>query len=460
MDRSANARQIARGRVLGLKARMITDYIGIIRTFNRNIVLYLAATCSLGLAVDGGINSVVFNLYLLRLGFGPEFIGQINSAGLTTFALASLPVGALAGRISPRTLMALGLILMLGGCGMIPLAQTIGPTNPAPWLMSGFISIYLGMAFYFVPAVPFIFDVTTEVERSPVFSAQSALLALSAFVGSLLGGFLPPLFSQVFGFSLEQPEAFRYTHIVAAVLMTPALLAILSTRAANRPAPPLEPEAAPLPVEATTPLQRRWRGIQASAITLVILLSLVRFFQVAGIGASATFFNVFMDTQLNVPTSTIGAVTAAARLLGVPAALMTPLLVMRWGARSTVLFAGIGTGLSAIPLVLATYWGAAGIGYMGMVAFSSIRYPAFLSYSMEKVPPRWRGTLSGAGEMAGGLSFAAIALVGGYIVANQGFGTLFLLGAGFSLFGTFLFWIWFMRPREDIPEPVKATSEN
>ncbi|MEX1018030.1 MAG: MFS transporter [Litorilinea sp.] len=432
---------------------MLTNYIGIIRTFNRNIILYLVATGILGFAVDGGVNSVIFNLYLLRLGFGPEFIGQINSAGLTTFALASLPAGALAGRFPARTLMAIGLGLMLAGCAMLPLAESLGPANPAPWLFAGFIAIYLGMALYFVPAVPFIFDVTREDERSPVFSAQSALLALSAFIGSLIGGFLPTVFANVLGLSLDHPEAYRYTHIVATLLMAPALIAILKTRAVQQPEPPLEPQEVPLPVEATAPLQRRWRGIQASAVTLVILLSLVRFFQVAGVGSTATFFNVYMDTELGIPTATIGAVTATARLIGVPAALITPLLVMRWGARSTVAFAGIGSALSIVPLVLATGWGMAGVGYMGMIAFSSMRYPAFLGYSMSKVPARWRGTLSGAGEMAGGLSFAGIALVGGYIIANRGFNTLFMLGGALSLFGTFLFWIWFMRPREEIPPP-------
>lgn len=438
---------------------MITDYIGIIRKFNRNIVLYLVATGILGFAVDGGINSVIFNLYLLRLGFGPEFIGQINSAGLTTFALASLPVGALAGRVPARTLMAGGLGLKIAGAGLIPLAETLSPGNPGPWLLAGIVATYLGLAFYFVPAVPFIFEVTAEHERSPVFSAQSAVIALAAFVGSLLGGFLPPLFAGLAGMAPDAPAAFRYTHIVSALILTPALLAILKTRV-DSPAAPLEPEAAPLPVEATTPLKRRWRGIQASAFTLVFLLSLVRFFQVAGVGSMATFFNVYMDTHLGAPTSTIGAVTAVGRLIGVPAALITPLLVMRWGARSTVAFAGIGSTLSVLPLVFASFWGVAGLGYMGMVAFSSIRYPSFLGYSMEKVPARWRGTLSGAGEMAGGLSFATIALVGGYVIANQGFSALFLMGGGLSLFGTYLFWVWFMRPREDAPGPAREASRS
>ena len=51
--------------------------------------------------------------------------------------------------------------------------------------------------------------------------------------------------------------------------------------------------------------------------------------------------------------------------------------------------------------------GIGGVGLCGVVVFSAMRYPAYLTYSMEMVPPNWRGVLSGSGEMAGGLSFAA-----------------------------------------------------
>lgn len=443
---------------------MLTDYLKIVRTFNRNILLYLTATAILGFAIDGGVYAVIFNLYLVRLGYGPEFIGQINSAGLTTFALTSLPAGALASRFPARPLMAIGLLLMIGGAFLLPLAEFI-PGNSAPWLMLGFITVYFGLALYFVPAVPFIFDVTEPAERSPVFSAQTALLALAAFIGSLTGGFLPTIFAHGLDMGLDQPTPYRYTLIVAAVLMMPALLAIWRTNATRQeeddePGPALDPATVALPVEAKTPLQKRWRGIQASAFTLVLLLCIVRFFQVTSIGASVTFFNVYMDTGLGVETSTIGVVSAIARLIGVPAALITPLLVMRWGARSTVAFAGIAGVVSLLPLALSPLWGIVGAGYIGVIAFSAMRYPAFLGYSMEKVPRRWRGTLSGASETAGGLSFAFMALVGGYIIANQGFGTLFLLSAILTLFGTFLFWIWFMRPRtaETSPQPSPVST--
>ena len=64
-------------------------YVRAVRGFNRDVRLYLAATALLGFAVFGGIYPVLFNIHLLRLGNGTEFIGWANSIVMLTFAMAS-----------------------------------------------------------------------------------------------------------------------------------------------------------------------------------------------------------------------------------------------------------------------------------------------------------------------------------------------------------------------------------
>jgi hypothetical protein len=58
------------------------------------------------------------------------------------------------------------------------------------------------------------------------------------------------------------------------------------------------------------------------------------------------------------------------------------------------------------------------------------------------VTPDWRTTMSGAGEMAGGFSFALMALTGGYSITTLGYPTLFLIAAALNLGGTFIFWAY------------------
>ena len=50
--------------------------------------------------------------------------------------------------------------------------------------------------------------------------------------------------------------------------------------------------------------------------------------------------------------------------------------------------------------------------------------------------------MAGTGEAAAGMSFAMMALGGGFILAAFAFRDLFLLGALISLIGTALFWLY------------------
>jgi predicted MFS family arabinose efflux permease len=93
-----------------------------------------------------------------------------------------------------------------------------------------------------------------------------------------------------------------------------------------------------------------------------------------------------------------------------------------------------------MPLVLLPHWGAAALSFIGVVALTAIRIPAFLVYSMEAVAPEQRTILSGANEMANGLGFAIIDLGGGYIITALGYRPLFLLSACLTAVGTLVFW--------------------
>lgn len=433
---------------------MVANYLRTLRNFNRNVRLYLFATSLLGFAIDGGVYAVIFNLYLLRLGFGPEFIGQVNSVGLLVFALSSLPSGSLGAWLGNRRMMIVGLACtVLGGFGLT-LAEFATVTWMGPLILTTYAMVYLGLALYFVNSVPFVMDIAGVEGRTHAFSMQTALLALAAFSGALIGGLLPRLFAAVMGTTLQQPAPYRLPLVFAAALMVPGVWAILSTRHQPVDDEGLERDPAPQP-----PPPDRKRSAENGVILVLVLLSTVRFFQVGGIGTASTFFNVYMDTELQVATSWIGTLAAVARLMGVPAALVTPVLVARWGAPRAVIVASAMTVASMLPLALLPHWGAAGLGYIGVAALASLRYPAFLVYSMELVPPHWRGTLAGAGEMSGGLSFALMALVGGYMIEGLGFTALFLTGAGLAAVGTLLFYLWFMLPRaRRTPIPTTPTA--
>lgn len=432
----------------------MTSYFVRLGSFSRDVRLFFITACAVGFAFDGGIYSVIFNLYLLRLEYGPAFIGQVNSAGLLAFSVCSLPAGALGARFGSRRVMVAGLALMLVGCTALPLAEFSPPGWQASWLLVTYILVLVGVSLYFVNAAPFLMRAADPTRRNQAVSVQTALLALAAFVGSLVGGFLPGMTAALLGINLDQAAAYRYPLLTAALLLLPAVFVMRATSPANDA--PADDDEDPLSSDANT-----GKVLRAVAFPLVVVSVLVgvRLFQVAGIAATFTFFNVYLDDGLGAPTAQIGVLTGLGRLLAVPAALLTPVLAARFGNSRVVVWASFLGAVVLLPLALIPTLGAAGFGYVGIVALSSIRYPAFLVYSMELVPGRFRGPVAGAGEMAAGMSFSVMALLGGYLIATSGYQSLFLLSAGLTVVGALLFWFYFRVPRGELAKPIVVEGQ-
>jgi MFS family permease len=419
---------------------MAVRFVQELRLLRPAVGRYFVTIAVVGFAVDGGVYAVLLNLFLLRLGYGTEQIGLINAAGTLTFALFSLPAGALGARLGSRRMLLIGLGMLFVGCMLIPFADMLVPKWRLPWLLVNEVVLYIGLALYFVNTAPYIMEVVSPTQRNQIFSLQTALLSLAAFAGSLVGGLLPSTLAALLGATTEQPAPYRYALLVAGLAL---LVAILALRGA-RP----NPEES----EGAAAAQRAEPAAAAAAITpakavvgLLALIALVRLLQVAGLAALTTFFNVYLDTELLLPTAIIGVIIACGRLLGVPAALTTSALTARFGNRAVVIGASLGTALSILPIALIPHWGAAGLSFIGVIALSWIRYAASTVYFLELVPPARRATVSGVTEMAAGITFTVLTFGGGYAIALIGYRSLFLAGAVLTGLSALVFWRAFGR---------------
>lgn len=428
---------------------MLSSYVTTLRTFQRNVWLYFAAMSLIGFTVDGGIYSVVFNLFVLRLGYGPEFVGQVNSVGLLAFAICSLPAGALGARLGNRRAMIVGLFILMLSSLMLALSEFVPAGWRANWLIGFYMGYHSSIAIFFVNSAPFLMATTQEEQRSHAFAIQSAMISSAAFIGSLIGGALPGFFAQRLDMSLAAATPYRYPLLIAAVTLTLGIGLLFWMKDADDGKPPAT--VPPLPPRRTYPSLFRvprfgrfsLQNFDRPFVTLLVVISLVRIFQIAGMAVLSTFFNVYMDNGLGAPTAQVGLITGVGRLLAVPIVLTMPMLSTRWGHRHLVTGSSLSAVFFLLPLALIPQWWAAGLGYMGVMAGSSIRYTSFMVFIMAMIKPEQRSFMSGLSEMTAGLSFAAMAWIGGYIIVNQGYQSLFLVGSGATLFGTLLFWAYF-----------------
>ena len=403
----------------------ITLYLRICQNLSHNVRLYFITTALIGFTL-GGMHALLFNLYLSRLGYGPEFIGLINGAGMWAFALFSLPAGRLNHHWGSRLTMLVGLATIVLGYSLLLLPRLDEGIFRNSWFLITFVLISIGSATFFVNTAPFLMESASLEERSHVFSIYAAIGALSGFTGSLVGGFLPLLLSSLLGTSTDHPAPYRYSLLIASLLMASAILPIRATTSTNS-------HCRETPREQT--------NVGPAAISLILLLTLIRLLVTSGMSVMSSFFNVYLDRQLNIPTPQIGVVLAISTLMCVPTALTVPFLSGRLGNGTSALCASLGTVLAVIPVALVPHWGVASLGFMGVLAFSTIRYPAFLVYTMNAVSTEQRGMMSGAGEMAAGLSFGTMALVGGYIITRLGYSSLFITSAVLTGLGCLILWL-------------------
>lgn len=402
------------------------DFTQRLRLFNRTIWLYLVTPALIGFTVFGGIYTVLLNLYLLRLGYGPSFVGLVNAAGFGTLAVAALPVGALGGKIGVRRAMILGMTLIMAGCGLLPLAEFVPAALRPGWLVVMYAVIQLGMTLHIVNSQPFLMDATTPVEREHVFSVQVALWPLAGFVGSMIGGLLPGFLAPLMGVTLTDPAPYRYTLLLAAMLLLPGVWALTQI-----PEPKTNPRA-------DSP--RANTGVATAPLGLILLLAAISYLRGGGEGVGRTFFNVYLDEGLGVATAQIGSLLAFAQLLAVPSALLAPALVRRWGKEPLMLWGTFGVAVSLLPMAFIADWRATAVGLLGILVLTSISRGPLMIYIQEVVEPQWRPLVAGATTMTFGLSWFTTALSGGYIIAALGYRELFLVGALLNVAGGFLLW--------------------
>ncbi len=413
---------------------MIRRFFTAVHKYNPQARLFFAVVVGAAFVVDG-VYTVILNLYMLRLGYGTELIGLVNAAGLLSFALTSLPAGILGSRFSNTRLMKLGVGISLLGGLLLPLVEALPPGLRASWLVLHYALALGGFSLFFVNGAPYLINVVDRNDKHKAFALKMAHWALAGFAGSLFGGIAPGVIAGLNAWSLNDPAPYRLTLTTSAVVL--GLSFLLALRIRPLPRHFQQPHS-----DSGAPANNESQNWTLPLLMLIGIMTVIRLFQVAGSATALVYFNVYMDRQLAVSTAMIGVVTAIGRLSGVPTALITPWMVQRWGNVKVVIWSSLLASICLVPMALVEHWLAAGLGLIVSVAMMSVRYTALVVYLLDLVPRAQQSVMAGAGEMAAGLSFAIMALGGGFMLSLFSFRDLFLLGAFFSFIGTALFWLY------------------
>src|SRR5947209_14265174 len=145
-----------------LRMRLPLNYIQQFGHFQRNARLYLISNALSGVTV--GILLVLYNLYLVSLGYGTDFIGLVLFVGTLGAGLAIFPAGVGVDRFGGKLILIWSnLAIAVIGIGQILFRQSV------PLLISGFIAGVV-TAFFLLVNAPYLTINSTPRARSHLFS--------------------------------------------------------------------------------------------------------------------------------------------------------------------------------------------------------------------------------------------------------------------------------------------------
>ena len=401
------------------------------RSFNRNVRSFYLY----GLSINAGMTLywLLYNLYLLRLSYQEDFIGQMASMAPLATALLALPTGVLSDRLGRRPfLIASGLLLTLAQVGLC--LSTASTALLAFSFVGG-----VANAFIWVNHVPFLSDNAHPSRRAEAIVVWSAVQIVVRMFLSLVGGFLPGAMAWFLGTSTELPEPFRYALFLGAACSLVSVVPLLRIRR--------QPDAVPVPErdpdEGEDP--RRPRGVFA----VVAVTAGMRGFSM---GLTYPFFNVFFEEELHIGPAAIGAVFFLSHLVGLPFTFSVPALVRRFGATLTILASravsggavGIMGALVTLPVALPMFL----LARAGEV----IDIPADQHFTTQVLPRRYWARVQSIRVCGFQLLAFLGSLAGGVLILEHGYLLVFGLAALSRTASGLVMAAWFgMRPDRAAP---------
>jgi MFS family permease len=395
-ERTSNEKAISDTETNSTKEATSGSYLSRLKSFSANARLYLLFVFMITLNV--GIYGVIFNLYILRLGFREDFLGLILSISSASIGLFAVPAAFVCDRLGrKRTLLLSSVLLALS-------LLFLYNTGSEELLVVFSIAYGLAQALSLVTGGTLMVENSTAYERMHLFSAYYMIYTFSTLSGNMIGGFLPGLLGDLFSLDPDGALAYRltlYVSLAAAAFSFLPLAYII--------------EARPSKGEASSGQLQIYRSLFSSRTVRRMILIFCLYG--LGWGVSLPYFNVYLDAVLGASADQIGAIFSASQLTMMIGYFLVPLLTEKLGKIKVA----SAVQVLSIPFLL-LFTSASGVmvaafGYVMRYLLMNMANPILNSFKLEIVLPEQRSVMNsitwmacysfvGVGTYAGGLMMA------------------------------------------------------
>lgn len=405
-------------------------YLDMISMFSYNARLYMIHI--VGMDMIFGTWGVLFNLYLLKVGFTAEFVGLRVMVGGIATAVAAIPAGYLSDRLGRKLSFILG-----DGVGAALSLVAIFSTNYWVLLLTPVVGA-LFSAMHGVAEPAFMAENSEPRERVHLFSVSSGVRTLAVMGGQLLVAALP------IAPDSNVVDIYRWAAVVGILGWFLSLIPAVLLKQRPRPDEAGPKVAAP----ATSPALFRSIRNPKTVWQLVLTSSSVAI----GAGFVIPLFNLYFHEGMHAHVHTIGQTFAAGSALLSLSALLAPFVAARLGkVRAIVL-----TRLLAVPfvLVMAVSPGMAafrpaltltGLAYVLRTVFFNMGGPIYEAFQMEVLHPGERATTVGLIMLASSVLGGSATRFGSIWMQAGDYRSPMLGMASFYLISVLLFWAFFRK---------------
>lgn len=341
-----------------------------------------------------GVNDVLFNLYLLEAGFGEDFLGFFLSIAMFLSGGLAILAGMIADRYSRKRILLAGYVTVF--FALFIQYSTLIPT----YLLFSQLLYGIGYGFIGVCWQPYTVSVSTEEERVHVFSVRFAFFLVASLLGSLIGGFLPTLWTNL-GFAVDLLTAYRFSLWTALIPFALGVLTII-----------------PMTVDRVENKPRRFGFGNVRNRSFIGKYAFA--WTVSGLGAGlfVHFFNVFFSSAFSVDSATIGIIFAINTVVMAAGNFASPAIVDRFGKLGTIIWFQV----LSVPFLIVLSWSPllsiAIIGYVGRALFMNIAWPVMDVFYLEGLNKEEQSTAMGVINTGDSLSRAIGLNIGGWLLAS------------------------------------------
>lgn len=413
--------------ILNATISVVTGYREKLNCFSRNACLFLGYIFLISLSL--GIYEVIFNLYILRLGFREDFLGLMLSLVSISTGLFAIPAAMFCDRVGRKSTLLLSCLLLLFSFAVLY-------TTTSTLLLVLFSILYgVSSSLKIVTASTFMVENSTSYERMHLFSMYYLLYTIGVMIGNFAGGILPQTFTSSLKIDPADPTGYQLSLYASLTAVLISLLPLIFIKN-KKPALPGKSD-----LFSTLSSTLRSKTIQK----LVLVNGLIGM----GWGLALPYFNVYFDIVLGASSRQIGFIFSLSQVVMMFTLLFVPILTEWLGKVKIVAL----VQLSSIPFLLlftsTSLLTIAAFGYIMRSAIMNMSNPILSSFNMEVVSEDQRATVNSLIWMSCYTCVGLSTYAGGLMMAHNYYSLPFLLTCILYVVATVLYYLFFEKMEKE-----------